>query len=68
MSTAIGLIGLMIIALGAVLVVNPALMRRMIETAKQGQRLLMISLFRVGLGAFLVYAAPTTGQPAMLIR
>ena len=66
MSTAIGLIGLSLVALGFVLLINPGLMRRMIESAKQGQRLLLVSLFRVALGAFFVYAAPVTGQPAVI--
>ena len=64
MSTAIGLIGLSLVALGFVLLIKPGLMRKMLS--QKEERLQGLSVFRIALGAFFVYAAPVTGQPAVI--
>ena len=66
MSTTIGLIGNLIAAIGLVAFVRPGFLRQTLLYCEEGQRLLMISLFRVALGAFMVYAAPQTGHSQVI--
>jgi len=66
MSIAIGLLGNLIAAIGLIFLFRPDFIRQSLLVMEEGQRLLVAALLRVGLGAFLVYAAPATGQSQVI--
>ena len=62
----IKLIGLLITVMGAIVLFNPKLMRKMMGFWKQGKRIYLAGIIRVCVGALFLYCAPMAMRPNII--
>ncbi|MBW2272616.1 MAG: hypothetical protein JRG96_05055 [Deltaproteobacteria bacterium] len=60
------LVGLLIVCIGLVCMARPNTMLAMVDTFTRGNRVYLVALLRLILGAILVAAAPTSRLPAVI--